>query len=414
MSLSLIFIKVMRTKFSLTLLTAIFSTALLCSCTNTQPPTQSFDGREFDISVNQDKSLTLTSELKNGYYELTISGEGEAVDYLSATQVPWYAISQRVNKINIDYGIQNIGDYFFKSIPIEYIVLPKTTYWVGSNSFHNDTTIYTYGDPIGNISNDVYYYSETQPTKSGNYFHMENGVPVIWPSAPDPLVTPSFLFIGNSFTWRQGSEDDPAVPKNFKKIAANLGYETDIDFVVKSSHTLTKYADPNDEKGRIVEQKLTTNQYDYVILQEQSTTPLNNYNTFLSAVKKLKARIEATQNKCKVILYETWGSEASLTTTYPTIPDMEAALRSAYEKAANETGCSVNYVGKAFTYVYENRKDINIYADDNRHQNEYGAYLSAAVHVRSIFNIRVSGCTDYAGLDQTKCKTLLSVTDTVI
>ena len=54
-------------------------------------------------------------------------------------------------------------------------------------------------------------------------------------------------------------------------------------------------------------------------------------------------------------------------------------------------------------------KDINIYYEDNRHQNEYGAYLSAACHVRSMFNIDVTKSTEYCGLDEAKCKTLLEV-----
>ena len=56
-----------------------------------------------------------------------------------------------------------------------------------------------------------------------------------------------------------------------------------------------------------------------------------------------------------------------------------------------------------------NPTDINIYYEDNRHQNEYGAYLSAACHVRSMFNIDVTKSTEYCGLDEAKCKTLLEV-----
>ena len=59
--------------------------------------------------------------------------------------------------------------------------------------------------------------------------------------------------------------------------------------------------------------------------------------------------------------------------------------------------------------INENEKDINIYYEDNRHQNEYGAYLSAACHVRSMFNIDVTKSTEYCGLDEAKCKTLLEV-----
>ena len=196
---------------------------------------------------------------------------------------------------------------------------------------------------------------------------MDEGQPCIWIIAPV-----SFLFIGNSFTYRGTNISDtenPEVPADFKKIANNLNITVNIDSVCKGSHTLTKFADKDDEMGSIVETKLTTNQYDYVILQEQSTTPINNYNTFVSAVKKLKTRVNETQEKCKVVLYETWGTPSNVSSdpqTYgATVGAMEAKLRSAFANAGEETDCPVNYIGKAFTYAYEH-EHINIYADDNR------------------------------------------------
>ena len=87
---------------------------------------------------------------------------------------------------------------------------------------------------------------------------------------------------------------------------------------------------------------------------------------------------------------------------------MELDLRTAYKNAGEELGIQVNYVGKAFTYAYENT-DINIYFDDNRHQNNYGAYLSALVHVRSLFNFNLEHVNEYVGLNESDCKALISV-----
>ena len=387
---------------------------LLCSCGEQTPSQQTYDGREFDISVNQDKSLVCTShKLSGGYYSLTITGSGKAVDYDRKDAVPWNPIAKKVNQITINDGIQNIGDYYFYTLPLTSYLLPASVKSVGDNSFNKSAVVYTYGDLLNNIDNSVYYYSETKPAISGNYFYVDdNGDPHVW-----IMETLSFLFIGNSFTYRgtDGADaSNPEVPSDFKKIANSFNIDVNIDSVCKGSHTLTKFANPEDEMGRVVEQKLTTNQYDYVILQEQSTTPLNNYNTFLTAVTNLKKRIDETQENCQTILYETWGSPTGISgTNYKTVGEMEADLRTAYTNAGKETGCKVNYIGKAFTYAYENT-NVNIYADDNRHQNGNGAYLSAACHVRSIFNIKVKDCVEYCGLNKDECKTLLGVADTVI
>ena len=95
------------------------------------------------------------------------------------------------------------------------------------------------------------------------------------------------------------------------------------------------------------------------------------------------------------------------------VTEMEAKLRTAYTNAAQETDSLIHYVGKAFTYAYDN-EHINIYNEDNRHQNGLGAYLSAAVHVKSLFKVGVSNVSDYCELSQNECKALLSVADTVI
>ena len=408
----------MRKSFCCLLLAGL-TCSFLVACGSSQNNNTGYDGRVFDISAHQDKSLTATSTKDGNYYHLDISGSGMAIDYSKKEEAPWYPLSKKITKVTINEGIENIGDYFFTSLTLDYYLLPETVNSVGDHSFNPGATIYTFGGLLNNIDNDVYYYSETKPTGPGNYFYMEDGEPQIWVYVPGKV---SFLFIGNSFTYRgvnTSEENEAEVPADFKKIATNLGVEVDIDAVYKGSHSLTKFADKTDTYGAIVEQKLTTNKYDYVILQEQSTTPINNYNTFLTAVKKLKARIDATQTNCKTVLYETWGTPYNVSQdpqTYgATVGAMEAKLRTAYQNAGEESGCSVNYIGKAFTYAYENYSSINIYADDNRHQNGYGAYLSAACHFRSIFKMKMSNCTEYCSLsNSTSCKTLLGVVDTVI
>ena len=389
------------------------TTLLVCACSNNNESNTGYDGREFDISLNHDNSLTLKSQKNNGRYSLTVSGNGQAIDYSKKEEAPWYPLVKFVDQVTINEGITHIGDYFFSAINLDYYVLPSTVATVGDHAFNDKAIIYTYGSALANISNDVYLYSESAPTTAGNYFYMKEGVPTIWDTFYSPK---SFLFIGNSFTYMTGTVEDPMVPKYFANIAKNLGHDVTVDFVVEGSYKLASYADPNDAKGAIVEQKLTTNKYDVVILQEQSTTPINNYSNFENAVKKLKARIDSTQNNCRTYLYETWGTPYNVNDkpeTYgATMGEMEAKIRTAYTRCGEATGCYVNYIGKAFTYAYETL-NINVFHTDNRHQGAKGSYLSAACHVRSIFKEQVSGCTDYCSLDQNECKTLLGVADTI-
>ena len=408
------FIKMpMKKTFTNFLFLFSITAVLLCACSNNAESNTGYDGREFDISINQDKSLLLTSNKNNGRYSLTITGSGNAVDYSRKEEAPWYPLVKFVDQVSINEGITHIGNYFFSALNLDYYVLPSTVRSVGEHAFNDKAIIYTYGDELTNICNDVYLYSETAPTVAGNYFYMKEGVPTIWETSFSPK---SFLFIGNSFTYMTGTVEDPMVPKYFANIAKNLGHDVAVDYVVEGSYKLASYADPNDAKGAIVEQKLTTNKYDVVILQEQSTTPINNYTNFENAVKKLKARIDKTQNNCRTYLYETWDTPYNCNDkpeTYgTTVGEMEAKIRTAYTNCGETTGCYVNYIGKAFTYAYETL-NINVFYTDNRHQGANGSYLSAACHVKSIFKGQVSGCTEYCSLDQNECKTLLGVADTI-
>ena len=362
----------------------------------------SYNDHYFDISVNQDNSVTLHTLKVDNSYELTISGAGEVVSYAKKEAAPWFPIIKRVSSLTINDGVSNIGDFYFYSLNIDYVILPSSVNEVGDNSFSKNTIIYTYGGQLDNVSN-VYYYSKTKPVEDNKYFHLVNGVPYIWKDA-------SILFIGNSFTFRQGTVTEPAVPLYFEKIAENLSQDIDLDFVVKSSYSLTKYANSSDEMGSIVETKLTTKQYDYIILQEQSNTPIANYSSFSAAVKKLNNRIKETQTHCQVYLYETWGYQAKVNDgTYASIEAMELLLREAYRKVGEENDLPVTYVGKVFTYVHVNYSSIDLYASDNYHQTNLGAYLSAACHVKNIFGLDVSLCNEYCSLDEASCKTLLNI-----
>ena len=375
----------------------------------------SYNGKIYDLSVNQDGSVTAQSKKVGNFYTLTISGTGDVKDFVRKEAAPWSAIAKKISEVKIENGIRNVGDYFFYSLTLSEYLLPESIIEVGEHSFNEGSIVYTYGGEITNISNDVYYYSETKPIQEGNYFHIIGDEPVVW-----ILKSYKFLFIGNSFTYKgsnAGTELNPEVPLNFKKIAKSFDFDVETDAVVKGGHSLTNFANPSDEMGAVVETKLTSNQYDFVILQEQSTTPIDNPSIFETAVKSLKKRIGETQESCQVVLYETWGTPYNTSEDPKTygvnVSDMEAKIRAVYTSVADVTGCLVNYIGKAFSHAYNNTT-VNIYNDDGIHQNEYGAYLSAASHVRSIFNIKVSGTTEFCGLDQTKCKALLSVTDTVI
>ena len=118
------YMKKTRLVYLLSVMACVFT---LAGCNNKENNNnQTYDGRVFDISANQDKSLTATSKKIGTNYTLEISGSGAAVDYNKKEAVPWNPIIKKINKVTINEGIENIGDYFFYSLPLEYFLLQNS------------------------------------------------------------------------------------------------------------------------------------------------------------------------------------------------------------------------------------------------------------------------------------------------
>lgn len=54
----------------------------------------------------------------------------------------------------------------------------KTVYYNGTKEDWNKIAIDLYNTNLTNATR--YYYSETEPTTDGNYWHYVNGVPTVW------------------------------------------------------------------------------------------------------------------------------------------------------------------------------------------------------------------------------------------
>lgn len=386
-------------KNTLVILLAFLFVLPLVGCDNGEQKT-GYDGRTYDISVEGNGAATLSVKKVGTNYELTLSGNGSLSDYTKKEDVPWNVILKKVTVVTIEEGITSVGDYYFSTCNLTEFFLPSTVVSLGEHSFPSGATLYSYAQGEFDTDYTVYYYSAIKPSVMNKYFRLVDGAPKVWHSY-------SILFIGNSFTFRQGSEEEPMVPYLFGQLADNLGETVSVDFVVRSSYTLTKYADPTDEKGAIVEQKLTNNQYDFIVLQEQSTTPVRSYSNFKTAVGKLTTRIGQTQTNAEVFLYATWGYPSGLTTTTSsTVAEMNSKLKTAYDNCGAEYGVKVNHIGDAFLDIYTNHSEIELYASDDMHQTNIGAYLSACCHICSILDIDVRNATFTNGYSAQICEIL--------
>ena len=212
------------------------------------------------------------------------------------------------------------------------------------------------------------------------------------------------LFIGNSFTFYSD------IPDIFRKLADGAKESVAVESVTKGAYTLSKFADSADAFGKIVDDKLrSSDDYDVVILQEQSMRPLGDYDGFWTAVKSLKDKIENTQKNCRIYLYSTWGYAAGADSLGVTVVQMEQCLTDAYNSVAAETGTKVCYVGKAFSSAYVEHTEIDLYYTDAKHPSYAGAFLSACVHAATVLGINPCDSAFAGELDEQTASVLKQI-----
>ena len=199
----------------------------------------------------------------------------------------------------------------------------------------------------------------------------------------------SILFIGNSYTYYNDT-----VPKMFKKIAESVGYKVNVDSVTKGGYSLEQFADPSDEKGKEVDERLTSNKYDYVFLQEQSHTPVSNPEKFYSGVRKLVLKIK--DSGAEPVFYCTWGRRADNKDIQKfNLIDNETMtwnLAAAYRKMGEELKAPVANVGLVFRDLYTS-SGIGLYHEDGSHPSEVGTYVAALTLFSTLFGVSTADVT---------------------
>lgn len=332
----------------------------------------------------------------NGKYGfiLNVEGNGSIPDYATKKDAPWYGKSGRITEIRIAEGIKRVGNNAFTDVKTEFVIIPKGLTTVGNAAFNENVSLCAYEEVTVPDGVKVLSYSATAPGEEGKFWHLRDGKPAVW-------QTLKVLFIGNSFTFYSD------IPSLFGQIARGAGESVVVESVTQGAWTLTKFADANDEFGKIVDEKLkASDDYDAIVLQEQSTRPLDNYDGFLSAAKALKDKINATQKSCKIYLYSTWGFPDEATNRHLTVVEMEKSIRTAYENAASTLNVKISYVGSAFSKVYTEHPELNLYFTDNKHPSYTGAFLSASVHVATILGVDPRGSEFKGELDESTADVL--------
>ncbi|MGM9643289.1 MAG: DUF4886 domain-containing protein, partial [Eubacteriales bacterium] len=183
----------------------------------------------------------------------------------------------------------------------------------------------------------------------------------------------SFLFIGNSYTHYNNMPESI-----FAEILRSAGYNASVTMITKGGWFLMDSAKSTDEVGAKVDAAFKARNFDFVIMQEQSTRPAAAPEKFYTGVRNLTEKVIA--DGATPILYGTWGRKTGhsvLADNGWTNESMTWKIAAAYEAIGAELGIDVAQTGFAFYDIYTNHSEIEIYDSDKTHPSAIGSYLAA-------------------------------------
>ena len=170
------------------------------------------------------------------------------------------------------------------------------------------------------------------------------------------------LFIGNSYTFRN---DLPEL------IAQMAPHEITTQSIVAGGASLRLHLN----KGSVTK-ALDNSDWDWVVLQEQSTLPLKNPARFHQNVRDCQQIIE--EFDAQTALYQTWARQSA--------PETQEALNAAYDSIASEIGALLIPVGKAWQGALKMQPDVPLFDTDGSHPSTLGSYLAACVFVAMLWD----------------------------
>tara|TARA_B110000467_G_scaffold163232_1_gene188660 strand:+ start:2288 stop:3532 length:1245 start_codon:yes stop_codon:yes gene_type:complete len=193
------------------------------------------------------------------------------------------------------------------------------------------------------------------------------------------------LFIGNSYTY---VNDLPGI---IQEIALSKGNIFSHQSHTPGGATLALHA-----SNSTVQNLLNVEEWDFVILQDQSQNPSFPPSQVASQVYPYAASLcdDIRQvNTCtNPVFFMTWGREngdAQNCVFYPplcTYEGMQDRLRESYTEMAVDNNALLAPVGTAWKNIRANYPNIDLYSSDGSHPSIHGSYLAACVFYSVLFN----------------------------
>lgn len=190
-----------------------------------------------------------------------------------------------------------------------------------------------------------------------------------WPRCAPARPGDHILFLGNSYTFFN------RMPAMVKAMADSKGLRPDIHLHAAPAASFRSHW--NDDSAR---RKLGDTAWNFVVLQDQSATPILAPEQTMEFGGKWCARIRESHGI--PVLFLTWGKKDA--SGVPD-PQEQKALLDTYLKLACREKAAVAPVGIAWGNCLKRHPGISLYQADGQHPTVEGSYLTACVTYCTLF-----------------------------
>ena len=222
--------------------------------------------------------------------------------------------------------------------------------------------------------------------------------------------TRKVLFLGNSYTYVND------LPQIVSDLAANTG-----DVLIYDSNLIGGYTLQDHYASTTSLNKILSNNWDYIVLQEQSQRPAFPVAlAFFNAFGDLKNYIKQNKPCAQITSFMTWGHENGDIQNCPNNPavctytGMQNLLTDRYMEFSDTFNSEVTPVGVVWKYIRENYPNIDLYQSDGSHPSLAGSYLAACCFYTSLYRKNPNLITNNYGLDPNTASIIRNAVKTIV
>lgn len=215
---------------------------------------------------------------------------------------------------------------------------------------------------------------------------------------PEPAVgkRPQILFVGNSHTFYNNFSG------MFVNIVDAMGRKSSVYELSQGYYTLQKFTDLEDRGGALLDQVLAKQQWDIVVLQENTNEVMSSSaeEDMFPYARILDEKIKAKGSQ--TAFFMTWAPKNGLKDGFKTRTkeELQQVMAENYMEIADELDSLLIPAGIGFMRCVELYPEIELWDEDGRHPSPAGSYLAACITYALIYQESPENCTYIATLEK--------------